>query len=159
MLTFDQIKEYFDPFLARRNPKGVLVEYLQYEFMDSLFKQSGSEKLSFIGGTAIRIIYNSKRFSEYLDFDNFGLNFNDFKKLLNKTCAELRVKGFKIETRTFKKNGAFHCYVRFPDILFNSGVSSHRDEKIFLSVDCEQKEKLPGEKECAPQTYRGAHYL
>lgn len=72
MLTFEQICEYFPKELVKINPKGVLVEYLQYELLDSIFKQANSEKLSFIGGTAIRFIYDSKRFSEDIDFDNFG---------------------------------------------------------------------------------------
>lgn len=142
MLSFDQIKEYFSSDLVKLNPKGVLVEYLQYEFLDSLFKQVGSENLSFIGGTAVRIIYNSKRFSEDLDFDNSGLSYRAFKKLMAKVCSEMQVKGFELEVRFLKKGKAFHCYVRFPKILFQLGISPHRNEKIFLSVDAERKKKL-----------------
>lgn len=142
MLNFDQIKEYFEDSLARLNPKGMLVEYLQYECLDSLFKNTGSEKLSFIGGTAIRIIHDSRRFSEDLDFDNFGLNFRDFKALMNKACLELKVKGFEIEERSLEKGKNYHCYIKFPNILFKLGISSHKDEKIFLSIDVEQKKKL-----------------
>ena len=53
----------------------MLVEYLQYELLDSLFKDAAAAELSFIGGTAIRILHDSPRFSEDLDFDNFGLSF------------------------------------------------------------------------------------
>ncbi|NQU18018.1 MAG: nucleotidyl transferase AbiEii/AbiGii toxin family protein [Candidatus Saganbacteria bacterium] len=142
MLEFDKIKEYFDPVLVNRNPKGILVEYLQYEFLDSLFKLPGAEKLSFIGGTAIRIVHDSCRFSEDLDFDNFGLRFKSFKELIAKACSEMQLKGFKLETRFLEKKNNYHCYVKFPGILFQLGVSGHRDEKIFLSVDAEKKRKI-----------------
>ena len=142
MLDFAQIKEYFPPQLAAVNPKGLLVEYLQYEFLDSLFKQTGSECLSFIGGTAIRIIHDSQRFSEDLDFDNFGLNFPDFKNLLAKAIAEIKVKGFAVETRRLNKNMVYHAYIKFPNILQRLGLSSHREEKIFLSLDAQHKAKI-----------------
>lgn len=142
MLDYHQIKEYFPASLAQINPKGMLVEYLQYEFLDSLFKQSDSEKISFIGGTAIRLIHNSQRFSEDLDFDNFGLDYAEFKTLIGKACAELIVKGFELETKYIMKNKTFHCYVKFPGILHSEGLSGHRQEKILLSVDADRKEKI-----------------
>ena len=77
MLTLDQISVQFPPELQQRNPHGMLVEYLQVELLDSLFKDSAAAALSFIGGTAIRILHNSPRFSEDLDFDNFELNFDN----------------------------------------------------------------------------------
>jgi len=142
MLEFQTIKQYFDPKLARMNPKGVLVEYLQYEFLDSIFKISGSEKLSFIGGTAIRIVHENSRFSEDLDFDNFGLNFEDFKRLMDKACSEIKLKGFIIEIRFLQKEENYHCYVKFPYILFQAGISKDKNEKVFVSIDAESKKKI-----------------
>lgn len=142
MLEFQNIKQYFAPGLVRLNPKGVLVEYLQYEFLDSIFKITGSEKLSFIGGTAIRIIHDNSRFSEDLDFDNFGLSFKDFKQLIDKACSEIKLKGFKIEVKFLKKDKNYHCYVKFPDILFQAGISAHKNEKVFVSIDAENKKKI-----------------
>jgi predicted nucleotidyltransferase component of viral defense system len=142
MLNFEHIKEYFDPAIIARNPKGVLVEYLQYEVLDSLFSQPGSEKLSFIGGTAVRIIHNSLRFSEDLDFDNFGLKYSAFKILIEKVCAEMRLKGFQLENRLVKRGANFHAYLRFPDLLHKFGATGHRGAKIFLSLDAEEKKRL-----------------
>jgi len=33
MLTIDQISEYFPEALRRKNPQGILVEYLQHELL------------------------------------------------------------------------------------------------------------------------------
>ena len=81
MLTVEQIFGHFPLPLRQRNPRGMLVEYLQYELLDSLFKNSAAATLSFIGGTAIRMVHDSPRFSEDLDFDNFGLSFEQFENL------------------------------------------------------------------------------
>ena len=141
MLSLNQIKEYFDQPLASRNQKGMLVEYLQYELLDSLFKQAGSEKLSFIGGTAIRIVHNSQRFSEDLDFDNFGLNYTAFKRLLEKVIAEMKLKGFELETRFLEKDDNYHLYIKFPRLLSALGLSGHGEEKIFVALDAQIKPK------------------
>jgi len=142
MLEYDQIKEYFAASLARKNPKGILVEYLQYEFLDSLFKQSGAQNLSFIGGTAIRIIHGSERFSEDLDFDNFGLVYKDFKIITAKALAEIKLKGFQVEAKFLSKKDNYHVYIRFPDLLFKYGITGHREEKVFIAVDVQKKEKV-----------------
>jgi len=141
MLTIEQISSYFPPLLRQRNPRGMLVEYLQYELLDSLFKHPASATLSFIGGTAIRLLHDSHRFSEDLDFDNFGLSFKQFEDLLRAACRDMEYKGFVIEYR-FVEKGAYHCYIRFPEILHRSGLSPDAGRKILIRIDSEAKEKL-----------------
>lgn len=141
MLTFEQIKNEYSPETIQRNYKAVIVEYLQYEILDSLYKQKNSEKLSFMGGTAIRIAYGSQRFSEDLDFDNFGLSYHDFEHVLEKAIADMRNKGFEIEFRLLKK-GAYHCYLKFPKLLFENKVSDHQDEKILVRIDAVLKKQI-----------------
>jgi len=141
MLTLEQLSGYFPPTLRQRNPRGMLVEYLQYELLDSLFKNSAAAALCFIGGTAIRILHNSHRFSEDLDFDNFGLSFAQFEELLTTACRDMEYKGFLIEYRVVEK-GAYHCYIRFPEILYQSGLTSDAGRKILIRIDSEAKERL-----------------
>ena len=140
MLTLDQIKQRYGDELFRRSPRSILTEYLQYEILDSLFKQEGSEKLSFMGGTAVRIVYGGHRFSEDLDFDNFGLTFSEFENLAEKIASDMKTKGFKIEFRMVQK-GAYHCYARFPDLLFKNGLSANQDEKILIRLDTVHKKR------------------
>ena len=141
MLTVERIAGHFPPSLRQRNPRGMLVEYLHYELLDSLFKNSAASALSFIGGTAIRILHDSHRFSEDLDFDNFGLSFAEFEDLLKAACRDMEYKGFLIEYRTVEK-GAYHCYIRFPRILHQSGLTPDAGRKILIRIDSEAKEKI-----------------
>lgn len=140
MLTIDQIRAYFPEPVFRRNPQAALVEYLQHELLDSLFKDAAAAHLSFIGGTAIRILHGSLRFSEDLDFDNFGLCFADFELLLSKACRDMEYKGFIVEYRLVE-SGAYHCHIRFPELLFKTGISPDRGRKILVRVDAEAKER------------------
>lgn len=139
-MTFEQIKIEYDKEVFRKNSKAVLVEYLQHELLDSIFKQKGSEKLSFIGGTAIRIVYGSQRFSEDLDFDNFGLSFKAFGEILEKVVRDMEYKGFKLDFRLIEK-GAYHCYIKFPNLLYENNMLDYADEKILVRIDAVKKIK------------------
>jgi predicted nucleotidyltransferase component of viral defense system len=123
----------------------MLVEYLQHELLDSLYKNEAAGRLSFMGGTAIRILHDSPRFSEDLDFDNFGLTFSQFEELLKTVCRDMEYKGFLIEFR-FVEKSAWHCYIRFPKILHEAGLSPDAERKILIRIDSETKEKLYGPK-------------
>jgi predicted nucleotidyltransferase component of viral defense system len=141
MIDFNQIKINYPEAVIKRNSKAIIVEYLQYQLMDALFKEAGSENLSFIGGTAIRLVYGSKRFSEDLDFYNYGLTYADFEKLLEAVVGAMKAKGFMVDFR-FVKKGAYHCYIKFPDLLFANNLTAHEDEKILIRVDAVKKKKI-----------------
>jgi predicted nucleotidyltransferase component of viral defense system len=114
------------------NKKGIYVEYLQHEILKSLF--SHTDKISFIGGTCLRIVFKLPRFSEDLDFDNFGLSQKDFEELISKVTKDLELLGFDVEFRNVYK-GAYHCYFKFADILHRYGLSPNDDEKILVRLD------------------------
>ncbi|MFZ2970413.1 MAG: nucleotidyl transferase AbiEii/AbiGii toxin family protein [Minisyncoccia bacterium] len=140
MLTLSQLGQFCGPNIVKNYPKNILVEYVQCEILDSIYKEKESGQLGFMGGTAIRIVYQGNRFSEDLDFDNFGLSFTLFKKLLEKVERDMAAKGFEIEFRFIEK-GAFHCFIKFPNILYNEKISGYRGEKILVRIDTVQKRK------------------
>ena len=61
MLTYEHLKRYYPEGSPAVSPKNMLVEYIQHEILDSLFKQPESRPLSFIGGTALRLVYGGSR--------------------------------------------------------------------------------------------------
>ncbi len=136
MLTIDQILSYTN---SSKISKNILTEYYQHELLASFFSQKGSEIYSFIGGTAIRICYGGTRFSEDLDFDTTSLK--DFDDLVVSTIKDMASKGFIIESRIVHK-GAYHCYLKFPDVLKNSGISGYDEEKLLIKIDATNTSSL-----------------
>ena len=61
---------------------NIVREYFQHIFLGELYKLPDAEKLLFKGGTALRIIYGSPRFSEDLDFSLFGLSHHEVKSFV-----------------------------------------------------------------------------
>lgn len=76
-------------------------EYFQHVFLGELYKMPNAEKLLFKGGTALRIIYGSPRFSEDLDFSLFGVPKNEIKSfvegLFEGVLVEMEHSGIKVE--------------------------------------------------------------
>nr|MBS0037141.1 nucleotidyl transferase AbiEii/AbiGii toxin family protein [Saprospiraceae bacterium] len=44
--------------------------------------------------------------------------------------------GYTIEVKQVSK-GAYHCYIRFPKLLFEQGLSGYEEEKILIQLDTE----------------------
>jgi len=135
MLDIKQIESFYPEYL-RAFKKNLLREYLQYKILEIVFDSKFSEKLSFMGGTAIHIIHGNTRFSEDLDFDNFDLTKEEFKQLASLIEKRLKLEGYRAEIKNVFKR-AYHCYIRIPDILFENGLSRHREEKLFIRLDTE----------------------
>lgn len=91
--------------LGRQEQMGVFPnvvrEYFQHIFLGELYKLPKSEKLLFKGGTALRIIYGSPRFSEDLDFSLFGVAQNEVKSFVEglfvHVLAEMAQADIKVE--------------------------------------------------------------
>src|SRR3989344_2460947 len=133
MLTLQQIEQQY-PETLRPFKRGLLREYLQYKILEIMFASEYASKLSFLGGTALRIVYGNSRFSEDLDFDNFGLNKDDFDDLAQNVRVGLEADGLKVEVDTVAK-GAYRCRVRLPKILFINELSPHQEEKVLVQID------------------------
>ncbi len=137
MITLDQIKEEYSP-MEQGFVEEILREYLQYKILQGIFEGPQANQLSFIGGTAIRIMFGSNRFSEDIDFDNFGLSWENFNFMMESTRTFLALEGFNVEM-TYKKKGAYHCNVRFPDLLAEYGLPQQKDQKIRIRIDTTQQ--------------------
>lgn len=138
MLSLNEIKPYYPEYLQDYE-RFIIREYLQYKILEIVFESTYENKLSFLGGTCLRIVHNNNRFSEDMDFDNFNLTIDDFNRITDVVKTELKRLGYNVEMRNVKK-GAYHCYIRFPELLFNEGLTNHKEEKILIRLDSEAHE-------------------
>lgn len=133
MLSLQEIEKYY-PENIKKFKRNLLREYLQYKILQIIFNSKYASKLSFLGGTALRIIHNNMRFSEDLDFDNFSLQENEFDEISLIVKKQLELEGYEVGVRNVYK-GAYRCYVRIPKLLFDSGLTGHEEEKILIQLD------------------------
>ena len=135
MLDIKQIESFY-PEQLWPFKKNLLREYLQYKVLEAIFESPLADKLTFMGGTCIHIVHGSPRFSENLDFDNPGIGRHDFKVLSLRIKRTLELQGYTVELKNTYQN-AFRAYLRFPGLLYTSGISGHRDQKLLIQIDTE----------------------
>jgi len=135
MLDINQIESFY-PESLKPFKRNLLREYVQYKILEVIFDSRYGDKLAFMGGTASRIIHSNTRFSEDLDFDNLGLNKNEFKQLIQLIQKRLKLQGYNIEAKNVFKD-AYRSYIRIPDVLFENKLSDHKQEKLLIQIDTE----------------------
>lgn len=133
MLNLQEIEKYY-PENIRVFKRNILREYLQYKILEIIFNSKYASKLSFWGGTALRIVHGNSRFSEDLDFDNFGLKEKEFGEISALVKKQLMLEGYEVEIKNVFK-GAYRCYVRIPRLLFDNRLSGYEEEKILIQID------------------------
>ena len=135
MLNLRQIQEQYPPTL-RPFSRFILREYLQHKLLQLIYDSDFASRFQFLGGTCLRIVHGNSRFSEDLDFDNSGITETDFDALSDVLRRGLEAEGYQVEMKLVMK-GAYHCHVRFPELLFREGLSGYREEKILIQLDTE----------------------
>jgi len=146
MISLKEIQNFYPPRLQGFR-SFLLREYLQYKILEIIFNSEYSNKLSFLGGTCLRIVHNNSRFSEDLDFDNFNLSESDFISISGIIEKKLTREGYTVEIKNVFR-GAYHCYIRLPGSLFSEGITNHVEEKILIQLDTE-----PQNYKYSPQKY------
>jgi len=135
MISLKEIKNNY-PKNLQVFERHILREYLQYKILEIIYRQQIGNNLVFIGGTALRIVYGNRRFSEDLDFDSKGISFEDFKKISDKIKKELEKQSIEVEINPRKtKSGAFVSELKILNILHKEGISPHEGEKLTIKVD------------------------
>lgn len=101
MISKEQVKELSDKFTI--DEFSVIREYLQILFLSALYEQKEGSHIYFKGGTALRLLLMSFRFSEDLDFTSV-IAADELKKLLTKIIRKINLLIPEIELRQVKTN-------------------------------------------------------
>lgn len=125
---------------------NIIREYFQHIFLGELYKLSDAQKLLFKGGTALRIVYGSPRFSEDLDFSLFGVLHKDIKSFVEglfvHVLAEIERTGIKVELgeKIDRTSGGYFGVATFrmfeyPPVNVEINVSARDERNIVGEVD------------------------
>ncbi len=97
MLSRDNLEKFTK--LQQTSVQNVVREYCQHLFLSFLYQNPGSEKLLFKGGTALRILLKSPRFSEDLDFSGVGATYREIEELFTNTLVNIERTGMTVHVR------------------------------------------------------------
>ena len=82
-------------------PINILREYYQHLFLSYFYAQAGTDAFLFKGGTALRIAYNSARFSEDIDFSGVK-NGQKYETILEKVIEQINQEGIDCQPEESK---------------------------------------------------------
>jgi predicted nucleotidyltransferase component of viral defense system len=127
--------------IARQRPNkrdgiNALREYLQHVLLRELFELNLLEALVFHGGTALRILYGLRRFSEDIDFHVRGKDTHfDLGSVVGRLVTRLQNQNYSVSVKN-KTKGAVHSgMIKFEGILQEVNLSLHPEEKLSIRFE------------------------
>jgi predicted nucleotidyltransferase component of viral defense system len=125
---------------------NIVREYAQHLFLSELYQLPGSEKLLFKGGTALRVVYNSPRFSEDLDFSLFVAPYTKPQEFVENlfvgVLARMENNGISVEigNKSSPTSGGYFgiATVHVPDyspINIEINISTRGESELKAEVD------------------------
>lgn len=143
MIRIEQIRNFF-PAQIRGDSgfdKYMLKEYLQLMILDYLSSTPSIRKMAFIGGTNLRLVKGIDRFSEDLDFDCKEFSKEEFIEMTNGIIQFLERSGLRVEVRDKEnpKLTAFRRNIYFPELLFDLGLSDHKEERFMIKIESQDQ--------------------
>jgi predicted nucleotidyltransferase component of viral defense system len=143
MIRIEQIRGYFPAQIRESSifDKYILKEYLQLMMLDYLSSTPYIRKMTFIGGTSLRLVKGIDRFSEDLDFDCKDLLKDEFIEMTNGVIRFLERSGLRVEAKDKDnpKLTAFRRNIHFPELLFDLGLSGHKEERFLIKIECQDQ--------------------
>lgn len=93
MIEYREIRRLATKYQTRED--NIVREYLQNLFLRSFYSQAGADSFLFKGGTALRIIYQSPRFSEDIDFSGTN-NADSYENILMDVIGDFKEEGIEV---------------------------------------------------------------
>lgn len=134
------MKEYLAE-LVRAVPTPVMArntarEYLQARILASLQRAGAMIPLAFHGGTALRFLYSTARYSEDLDFaleqkrDRY-----DFRAYLRSIQRDFHAESYNVDVKVSDQKTVHSAFIRFPGLLYELNLSPHADEVLSVKLE------------------------
>lgn len=143
MVDLNLIRNFF-PMQIRENSifeKSMVKEYIQLSVLDYLSATPHIRKLTFIGGSNLRLVKGIDRFSEDLDFDCKELSPSEFMQMSDDVILFLKRSGYNVEAKDkeSEKLTAYRRSIYFPHLLFDLGLSGHIEERFLIKIEAQDQ--------------------
>ena len=114
-------------------------EFLQILALKSLSDQDAFAHIAFIGGTALRVLFGARRFSEDLDFSAVSSKGYDFNGLCGGLVKAFRLSGLNAVLGKSKAKTVNSAFLSFPGLPYALGLSGHKQEKFSIKIEVDTR--------------------
>lgn len=131
----DYLNQLINTVTEHQRKRSLVQEYLQARLLQALQDLGLFSTWAFVGGTALRFLYQLPRYSEDLDFSIEGkFVTGSFERALRGIKTTLEAETYKTEIK-LKTAVVCSAFVRFPGLLFELGISPHQTESLSVKVE------------------------
>jgi len=114
---------------------NILRDYIQACALRSLHESRAFEQLSFVGGTALRFLYDLPRYSEDLDFSLEAPQGYEPVRWMGKLKRDLQRLGFETELSWNDRKIVHVAWVRIAGILREAGIVERTEQKLSIKLE------------------------
>ncbi len=142
MISLESIRGFFPAELqSGQFAKHILKEYVECLALDWISRSQWAPKLTFIGGTNLRLTKGIDRFSEDLDFDCKDLSPDEFRGFTDALMAYLSRNGLNATTKERESDRltAMRRSILFPGLLHDMGLSVFREERFMMKIEAQDQ--------------------
>ena len=110
-------------------------EFLQILALKIIYDKGGFGNLAFVGGTALRVIFDLRRFSEDLDFSLVEKKGYNFSHLNSELIREFKLNGFNAESSPKMDKTVHSAFLKFSGFLKEIGLSALESQKFSIKLE------------------------
>jgi len=138
MLTYEALRmEAKERGMPAGKMRGMLREYIQVLILKELYRIETGRKFCFTGGTYLRLVHKTKRFSEDLDFNSQKLTKTEFETTANKITMGIKKEGFNVNLNFEHWQNMLVAEFIFPAVEREYGISSRNTKKEGVVIKLE----------------------
>ena len=110
-------------------------ELIQVLCLKILDESGAFVNLAFTGGTALRIIFGVRRFSEDLDFSLVKKGLKSFSEINENLVKGIKLAGLDVNSNVKTKNTVYNTMLKFPGVLKELGLSPLGSQNLSVKIE------------------------
>ncbi len=131
----DVIKQQFTAGMPDNEKLNRIREFLQLACLKFIYDKGIFNKIAFTGGTALRLIFGMRRFSEDLDFSLFDKKGYSFSELNSEILRGFSLNGIKVESAQKEEKTVHSALFKFSGVLKATGLSPLDGQKLSIKLE------------------------
>jgi len=118
---------------------NLLREYIQSMILRSLHESEAFVNLAFVGGTALRFLFQLPRFSEDLDFSLEEAAGYQPEKWLKKVKRDLELAGFDLAVKWNGESTVHKGWIRISELLKEAGLAAMPQQNLSIKLEIDTR--------------------
>lgn len=133
------LKRQFTDGMTGEEKANRVREVLQLTALKIMYDKGYFDKVAFVGGTALRVLFNLRRFSEDLDFSLIEKKGYDFAGLISQLEKGFNLYGLNTEPKIKGDKIVQSAFLKFSGLLSALGISNITGQKLSIKIEVDTK--------------------